>query len=65
MFCHKCGKELEDGNKFCRYCGAETAIVQEKTELIQGDHSGTKKKLYIGIGAAVCFVAIIIFVAAL
>lgn len=23
MFCHNCGKEVIDGAKFCRYCGAE------------------------------------------
>ena len=25
MFCEKCGKELEDGVKFCEHCGAPVA----------------------------------------
>lgn len=25
MFCIKCGKEIEDGAKFCHFCGAPTA----------------------------------------
>ena len=23
MYCYKCGKEVEDGTKFCPYCGAQ------------------------------------------
>jgi uncharacterized membrane protein YvbJ len=23
MYCVKCGKEIEEGSKFCRHCGAE------------------------------------------
>lgn len=28
MFCHNCGKQLSDGTKFCRYCGAPQDSVQ-------------------------------------
>lgn len=27
MYCHQCGKEIEDGDKFCAYCG--TAVPDE------------------------------------
>jgi len=27
MYCHNCGKQIPDGVKFCRYCGASQAIV--------------------------------------
>lgn len=26
MFCSNCGKQLADGSKFCRYCGASTSV---------------------------------------
>lgn len=26
MFCSNCGKEIEDGTKFCKYCGKTIAI---------------------------------------
>lgn len=29
MFCHKCGKEIEEGSKFCESCGT-TTFNQEK-----------------------------------
>ena len=34
MFCKNCGKEIDDGSKFCQYCGAnltasETDIKKE------------------------------------
>lgn len=31
MYCKHCGKEIEDGSKFCNYCGGE----QESQEPIQ------------------------------
>lgn len=27
MFCHNCGKQLPDGEKYCRYCGAMQSAV--------------------------------------
>lgn len=30
MFCHKCGKELEENNKFCDSCGAVIGVVEKK-----------------------------------
>lgn len=34
MFCQQCGAPIEDGNKFCKYCG--TAVKAEKEELEDG-----------------------------
>jgi len=33
MFCHKCGKEIETGTKFCINCGTETAETKTNTEI--------------------------------
>ena len=33
MFCHKCGKELLDSAKYCRYCGTDVDIETEKNEM--------------------------------
>ena len=30
MFCSKCGKEINDGAKFCKYCGTNCTKVSEK-----------------------------------
>ena len=30
MFCSKCGKEIADGSKFCKYCGNDCVKVSEK-----------------------------------
>lgn len=38
MFCEKCGKPLNDGDKFCAACGAEqTASVAKENELNKSD----------------------------
>ena len=29
MFCPRCGKEVEEGDKFCRYCGAPIEHIKE------------------------------------
>ena len=31
MFCHKCGKEIEDGSSFCCYCGAKMKEVETES----------------------------------
>ncbi len=35
MFCTKCGKELDEGAKFCRVCGSPTKVVQTAAEPVQ------------------------------
>lgn len=29
MYCPKCGKEMKEGDKFCRYCGYESIKGKE------------------------------------
>lgn len=59
MFCRKCGKELKDGDKFCRYCGAKSAFAQQEPKPVQVGKPRAKKGLYAGIGTAViCLVAV-------
>lgn len=35
MFCEKCGKKLEEGNKFCPYCGYKLEIRGESFEYVR------------------------------
>jgi len=70
MFCSNCGKQLDDGSKFCLHCGAPqepTSTVKNKKEKKTTDKKGTEKSkktgAIIGIGAAV--VAGIVIVALL
>lgn len=37
MFCNKCGKQIEDGSKFCQYCGG----VQETPMGVNKNYSPT------------------------
>ena len=30
MFCTKCGKEIDDSAKFCKYCGSPVEVVTEE-----------------------------------
>ena len=32
MFCMNCGKEIEDGSKFCPYCGSAQAVAAVTAE---------------------------------
>ena len=32
MYCRECGKQMVDGERFCRYCGTEQVAVQEATK---------------------------------
>lgn len=27
MFCQKCGKEIAEGSRFCKYCGEENLAL--------------------------------------
>ena len=35
MFCTKCGKELDEGARFCKVCGSPTKVVQTAAEPVQ------------------------------
>ena len=32
MYCHQCGKEINDEVKFCPYCGAPIDLGQTQTD---------------------------------
>lgn len=72
MFCKNCGKEIEDTDKFCPYCGDKTDDMMDDSE-IDCDHdeedleeeSEEKKdkkstKQYVGIVVGVLILAIVI-----
>ena len=51
MFCHKCGKEIEDGSSFCYYCGAKMPKEEIMSEpltsdkvVLQNDKTNEKKE---------------------
>lgn len=47
MFCQKCGKQIEDGSRFCPYCGAKNALEPEQKNqeiLDKKVKKGRKKK---------------------
>ena len=33
MFCHNCGSQNDDGSNFCKTCGINLLIQQNKTEV--------------------------------
>lgn len=51
MFCSKCGKEIADGSKFCKYCGNDCVKVSEKQPIYcpkcagQGFYRSTAKMI--------------------
>lgn len=40
MYCHQCGKEIEDGDKFCAYCG--TAVSDEPISAPASEDAATE-----------------------
>ena len=57
MFCHKCGKELPEGSKFCPSCGAQQQIVvtaqQDYCNQSVKKHSHPSVKILIGTVASI------------
>lgn len=43
MFCKKCGKEIEDGVKFCPSCGASQENETIKAEVVSKEEHSTMK----------------------
>lgn len=39
MFCGNCGKQLPEGSKFCKYCGASTGAPVVSTNSFEGTNS--------------------------
>lgn len=44
MLCQNCGKQIEDGSRFCPYCGAKNALELEQKSQDIPDKKGTKGK---------------------
>ena len=67
MFCQKCGKQIEDGSRFCQYCGAENApepgpVSQAAPDRKEKGMRKKKKAPVIIIGITVLFIlGIVIF----
>ena len=67
MFCVKCGKQLDDGNAFCPYCGAARAseIVQMPDTVDQqitgaDVKNGSKKKIVLISSISIVVVALVL-----
>ncbi|SDG57082.1 NPCBM/NEW2 domain-containing protein [Marvinbryantia formatexigens] len=65
MYCHNCGKEIENGVKHCPHCGAQQMAVQNDASSAQSSGSGKNsgKKKPVGLIAAVAIVAVVLVVA--
>ena len=55
MFCPSCGKEIKDGSKFCKYCGAD---IKSKKSSPQSSNSSDNSKIII-IGALIAVIVIL------
>lgn len=80
-FCSKCGKQIRENNKFCRYCGAKvnstdqikhdsnTKLIQSGTAINNNQTFDNKKdddnKKKIYIGGAVVLIVLVIILVAL
>ena len=52
MYCDKCGEILEDGSRFCSYCGASLTRQPGKT-IIECDRCGGTGKIIDELGLKV------------
>lgn len=59
MFCNKCGKQIEDGSKFCMYCG-QTQGIQEYNAQIGMNHGLNVSKQKSGIVFGMSVIELII-----
>ena len=64
MFCPKCGKDLPDNSKFCKYCGSQ---IKKKGTLSHvpasaGDDEKSKNIIIVGL-VALIVVLIVVFAA--
>lgn len=44
MYCRHCGKEIEEGGRFCKYCGTPVVPPQENTEKFAGQDAQPRKQ---------------------
>ena len=67
MFCPKCGKENNDGSKFCKYCGQEmkqrTGSKNSTNKASVSDNKERNEKIVIGVLIAAIAVLAVVFVA--
>lgn len=59
MYCKKCGKKLNDGTKFCIYCGEKQQSSSQQTALSgsKKNHANLKKYKKVGIIAIIVVLA--------
>lgn len=60
-YCKKCGKELEDGSKFCAACGNPTQESGKQIVQVKKQQKKSSKKNMIGIGVVILIAASIVF----
>lgn len=58
MFCPKCGKEVGENTRFCRYCGHE--FLKEKEEIKKVDEEGFVRKPRNGVGILLWIIGVIL-----
>lgn len=67
MFCSKCGKEVEAGQKFCPYCGSPMISVEGSTKKAETTGKRKKKKklplvlTVVGILVVILILGVVIF----
>ena len=63
MFCSNCGKKIEDGQKFCPYCGNKLEVVNEKEQSKIDNTSNSKPLIKNKVFIIIIIVLILIIVA--
>lgn len=47
MFCKNCGKEIQDGTKFCEFCGAgQDSVISNKSDTNNNPNQSVQTKTY-------------------
>lgn len=60
MHCKKCGKEIDDGVTFCKYCGCDIDNSNSKTVYNTGSTQSSKKTTGILLGLFLGIIGLII-----
>lgn len=59
MKCYKCGKEINDGARFCTFCGTEQPIESQAEETVSDKRGKT------GVIIALCIIAVVLVATAI